>query len=104
MKRTHRNKKMLKNGSMIKIRTDLCLGCGVCIRECPKGAIYLNHDHAEINYNRCNQCALCLNVCPQGAIVELFAISGGEPQATVTSLKQRANDLIGRIEKAKRDR
>jgi len=83
---------------MLKVRRDLCLGCGLCAQICPTRAISLSWDYAQIDLSLCNQCLLCLDVCPQGAIVELVPVSKEELQATVTSLKQKTSDLIERIE------
>jgi len=84
---------------ILQVRKDLCLGCGLCINNCPRQAIRLLWDQAEIDQRRCNQCRLCLEVCPQGAIIEMVPVSKDELCATVTSLKQRTNNLIERIEK-----
>ena len=83
---------------MLQVRKDLCLSCGLCVENCPQQAIRLIWEQAEIDQSRCNQCRLCLEVCPQGAIVELVPVSTGELRTTVVSLKERANDLIERIE------
>ena len=83
---------------MIKVRRDMCLGCGLCADNCPTGAISLSWDQAMIDQSKCNNCRLCIDICPRGAIVELEPVSEKELQATVASLKQRTNDLIERIE------
>ena len=87
---------------MLHMRKDLCLGCGMCAQSCPRGAISLPWGQAEINQNRCDSCRLCLQVCPQGAIVELIPVSQEEVKATVSSLKQRTDDLLARIERLRR--
>ncbi len=84
---------------MLQVRRDLCLGCGLCVQSCPRRAISLLWGQAEIDPYRCIPCCLCRQVCPQGAIIELVPISGDELQTTVTTLKQRVEDLIASIEK-----
>lgn len=84
---------------MLRIRKDLCLGCGLCSESCPRQAISVVSGQAVINQIRCNQCGLCLEVCPQGAIVELAPVSEAELATTVRSLKQKADDLVRRIER-----
>ena len=86
---------------MLRVREDLCLGCGLCAESCPQQAISLQSGQAQIDQTRCNHCGLCLDVCPQRAIVELPPVSEHELQATVTELKDRANDIIARVEKLK---
>jgi Fe-S-cluster-containing hydrogenase component 2 len=86
---------------MLKVRKDLCLGCGLCAENCPTGAISLRWGHAEINQSQCNRCQLCLDICPQGAIGEIVPISTDDLEATVSSLKHKASDLIERIENLK---
>ena len=86
---------------LIKVRKDLCLGCGLCAETCPRQAISLQLGQVQIDQSRCNRCGLCLSVCTQGAIIELTPVSRGELQATVTGLKERAEDIIARIERLK---
>jgi Fe-S-cluster-containing hydrogenase component 2 len=86
---------------MLRVRRDLCLGCGLCVESCPQQAISIVSSTAHINQERCNQCRRCLDVCPQGAIIELTPVSRRELQADVTGLKDRMEDIIARIEKLK---
>ena len=86
---------------MLKIRRDLCLGCGLCAENCPTQAISLRWGQAVIDQSQCNQCRLCLDICPQGAIVELVPVSKDELQAAVSSLKEKTSSLIERIESLK---
>jgi len=92
------------NGKMIKIQANLCIGCGRCAESCPRQAISVINGLAQINRRFCNHCRLCLGLCPRGAIVELAAVSKTELALTVGSLKQKANDLVERIEKLRQKR
>lgn len=47
---------------------DLCEGCGVCIDECPVGAIGLGGGAAAIDDAECIRCGRCHDVCPQDAV------------------------------------
>ncbi len=93
-----------RDKAMLRVKKDLCLGCGMCVEVCTHQAISIISDQAEIDQSRCNQCHLCLDACPQGAIVELVPVSKDELEATVFSLKQRANEIIERIESLRRSR
>jgi electron transfer flavoprotein alpha subunit len=86
---------------MLRVRRDLCLGCGLCVESCPQQAISIVSATAQINQNRCNQCHHCLDACPQGAIMEVAPISGQKLQAIVTGLKDNTEDIIARIERLK---
>ena len=86
---------------MLQVRKDLCLGCGLCAQNCPQQAIWLLWGQAEIDQSRCNLCRQCLELCPQGAIADKVPVSQDELQATLTALKQRADDLVERIERSR---
>ncbi len=49
------------------VDASLCDGCGVCVDECPMGAIELN-DVAHVDEEICTECGSCVDVCPKGAI------------------------------------
>lgn len=50
------------------IDDDMCNGCGVCVDECPTGAIKVEQEKAKIYMEECIRCALCHDVCPQDAV------------------------------------
>jgi phosphoadenosine phosphosulfate reductase len=41
-----------------------CVGCGVCIARCNKGALMLEQDHIRILPDRCVHCGNCIEPCP----------------------------------------
>ncbi|MBU2497509.1 MAG: ferredoxin family protein [Proteobacteria bacterium] len=56
-----------------KIDTELCTGCGLCVRQCPMDVLRLDTSkepsRAFIKYLRdCQSCALCEDQCPEVAI------------------------------------
>ena len=51
-----------------------CIGCGICKRVCPSGAIQFTKDEnnkvtsSTFDLNKCIFCGNCMFYCPQGAI------------------------------------
>jgi len=60
----------------IKIDSEKCKGCCLCVAECPRGNIRMSeifnnsgHSFAEIiDLENCTGCALCCQMCPDMAI------------------------------------
>jgi uncharacterized Fe-S center protein len=48
--------------------TDLCIGCGKCVKVCPKSAITLVKKKSRIDHDLCIGCFECMTVCPEHAI------------------------------------
>lgn len=49
--------------------TDKCTACGECESICPKDAVKVKGQMAEVNYSKCIRCFCCHEVCPEEAIV-----------------------------------
>lgn len=60
----------LKGFEVAQIIPDRCIGCQICLGECPVGAIQLSAEGvAVINQELCIGCGKCLDVCPVGAVL-----------------------------------
>jgi electron transfer flavoprotein alpha subunit len=61
--------KNLKGIEVAEIISDKCIGCQICIGECPVGAIELSKEGvAVIDPEVCIGCGKCFNVCPVDAV------------------------------------
>lgn len=50
------------------VATDKCVGCGICERGCPVGAITIRDGKAVMNRRKCIMCLCCHELCPHHAI------------------------------------
>jgi NAD-dependent dihydropyrimidine dehydrogenase PreA subunit len=83
--------KYLSNVASLKLFTDRCTGCGICMEVCPHDVFVLKGKKAAItDRDMCMECGACVNNCASGALsvdkgVGCAAalinsmISGGEP-------------------------
>ena len=54
----------------MKACTSACIGCGLCMKACPNGAVKVENFHAIIDQEKCVGCGLCAEKCPKKAIVK----------------------------------
>lgn len=54
-----------------KANTELCKGCRLCVRTCPKGAIQAQEELNSAGYKiirvdegKCIGCGMCYKICP----------------------------------------
>lgn len=60
----------------IRVVTERCKGCGVCVHACPQGVLELGQDMNSMGYfyamtarpMRCIGCMVCCIVCPDEAL------------------------------------
>ena len=53
---------------MININAEKCIGCGLCIKDCPTGTIGMEDGKARFNNTVCIKCGHCIAVCPKFAV------------------------------------
>ncbi len=55
-------------------REGRCIGCGECVRKCPRKALSCSSKRVILNRKSCNVCGACAQVCPS----EALSIAGQE--------------------------
>lgn len=48
-----------------------CIGCGLCQRNCPAGAVTVTDNHAIIDQEKCIGCGACAEKCPKKVIFKV---------------------------------
>ena len=70
----------------ISYRQNRCLGCGQCLRSCPREALVIEGGLVVLDRSRCDLCGVCAQTCPTEALERIGR------EITVA-------ELIGEVEK-----
>ena len=57
----------VKGGVQVAWKEDACIGCGVCVKACRRGAITLEKGKITVDEEKCNNCGRCNRSCPTDA-------------------------------------
>lgn len=57
-----------KLSKRLKIRTERCIGCGICAAHCPSKSLCIENNKAVFHPGNCTICYRCINNCPAKAI------------------------------------
>lgn len=74
-----------RDRGLLRVDTEECKGCGLCIEACPPRVIHLSERLNHYGYRTavyagagCTGCGICFVVCPEpGAITVLHAVEEG---------------------------
>lgn len=53
---------------MFKVDVEKCIGCGLCIKDCPVRDIEMVDEKANVKNIRCIKCGHCVAICPVAAV------------------------------------
>ena len=54
--------------SAVLINEEKCIGCSLCVNDCPGSCLYLENGKARVHKSGCIECGHCYAICPQGAV------------------------------------
>lgn len=72
--------------------TEECVGCGICVRVCPAGCIYLENQKAVHTMENCQACMACVHACPKMAVQ--FTIKEVNPKARYRNEHVSLSELV----------
>lgn len=71
----------------IRVDTEKCVGCSLCVSDCPNGYLRLRDKKACVSeYAGCIECGHCFAICPQQAIVMKNYPASNEPTVPMTEI------------------
>src|SRR5690554_1636735 len=56
----------------IRVIEDKCIGCRLCVKVCPLGAITVVDKKARIDLDKCDLCGACVTACEKFQAIEII--------------------------------
>ena len=69
----------------IIIDYEKCIGCGLCVNDCPNAHLYLENKKAKAVETGCIECGHCFAICPMNAVKLADYACGDEPVTPMTA-------------------
>jgi len=86
--------KYLHGVSSLRLDTDLCTGCGMCLEVCPHAVFILDHGKARItDLDACMECGACARNCAFGALSVQAGV--GCAAAVIASYRKGGQPVCG---------
>lgn len=78
----------------VEVNIESCIGCGLCARSCPPGALSVDRGAGTWTINRfdCVQCGNCVNVCPKKCLEMKPGYTRPQPKKQVQVYTKQANE------------
>ncbi len=70
----------------------LCQNCGVCVEQCPEGALSAEGGHVRYSPEKCVQCDTCIHVCPHDSSPRTEELS---PEETAERIRKQIPFIRG---------
>ena len=70
----------------VLINREQCVGCGLCVKDCPASALYMEGGKARVREG-CIECGHCYAICPQEAVdMPAYSKSGCDAVTPMTAI------------------
>lgn len=53
---------------IIRVDEEACIGCGMCVKDCPQNNLNMVDKKAAVRSQDCMKCGHCLAICPKAAV------------------------------------
>lgn len=72
------NPESMEPSPVLMYREDKCIGCGICVKNCPQGVHSIEEEIHRIDRKKCAMCKACIEKCPADALFASAYETGAE--------------------------